>query len=118
MATNVYRSLKPGGTFVIELMGKEILARIFQERDWQEQDGAFILYERRVTDSWTWMENRWIIIKDSKRTEFKITHRLYSATELASLLVECGFRQVNAFGDLSGSPYDHTAKRLVMIAHK
>ena len=115
---NVYRSLKSGGVFLIDIMGKEVLARIFRERDWSEQDGTLILQEHNTTNNWNWMENRWIIIKDSKRTEFKITHRLYSATELASLLRECGFRQVNAFGDLSGSPYDHTAKRLVMIAHK
>jgi SAM-dependent methyltransferase len=30
---NVYRSLKPGGVFLLEMLGKEILARIFRERD-------------------------------------------------------------------------------------
>ena len=31
---NVFRSLKDGGVFLIELMGREIIARIFQARDW------------------------------------------------------------------------------------
>ena len=115
---NVYRSLKPGGIFLIDIMGKEVLARIFQERVWSEQDGTLILQEHNITNNWSWIENRWIIIKDDKRTEFKITHRVYSATELASLLTGCGFRQAEAFGDLSGSPYDHTARRLVIVAHK
>ena len=115
---NVYRSLKPGGIFLIDIMGKEVLARIFQERVWSEQDGTLILQEHNITNNWSWIENRWIIINDDKRTEFKITHRVYSATELASLLTECGFRQAEAFGDLSGSPYDHAARRLVMVARK
>ena len=36
-AMNMYRSLKPGGVLLIEMVGKEILARIFQPRDWHEQ---------------------------------------------------------------------------------
>ena len=31
---NIYRSLKNKGKLLIDLMGKEILARIFRERDW------------------------------------------------------------------------------------
>jgi len=114
----VYRSLKSGGVFLIDIMGKEILARIFCERDWHEENGMLILQERKITKNWSWMENRWIMLKDGKRTEFKVTHRLYSAVELASLFTECGFRHINTYGDLSGSAYDHTARRLVMVAHK
>jgi len=64
------------------------------------------------------MEHRWITFRDDKRTEFKVSHRLYSATEFIVLLAGCGFAQVDAYGDLSGSAYDHTAKTLVMVAHK
>lgn len=118
VVVNVYRSLKSEGVFLLETMGKEVLARIFREKDWHEQDGAFILYERKVSRNWGWMENRWIIFKDDKRTEFKVTHRLYSATELSSLLTGCGFAHVDVYGDLTGSPYDQTARRLVMMAYK
>lgn len=115
---NVYRSLKPGGVFLLEIMGKEVLARIFREKDWREQDGAFILCERKVSRNWGWMENRWIMFKDDKRTEFKVTHRLYSATELSSLLTGCGFAHVDVYGDLTGSPYDQTAKKMEIVARK
>lgn len=115
---NIYNSLKSGGVFLMDIMGKEVLARVFRERDWQEENGVFILQERNVNKNWGWMENRWIIIRDDKRTEFKVTHRLYSATELASLLTRCGFKHVDAYGDLAGNPYDHTARRLVVVAYK
>lgn len=116
--SNVFRSLKTGGVFLVEMMGREILARIFQERDWREIDGALMLDERSVERNWTIMRNRKILIKDNERTEFTITHWLYSGAELATLLEESGFNSVKVFGTLEGTPYDLTAKRLVAVARK
>ena len=118
VAMNVYRSLKSGGVFLLEMMGKEVLARIFCERDWYEEDGVLILQERKITKNWGWMESRWILFADNNRTELKLSHRIYSAVELTSLLTGCGFTHVDAYGNLEGSTYDHLARRLVVVAHK
>jgi SAM-dependent methyltransferase len=118
VAANVYRSLKEKGIFLIDIMGKEVLARIFRERDWYERDNTVVLEERKVCANWSWMENRWLMIKDGKMDECKVSHRLYSAAELAVLLGDCGFEAIDVYGDLTGAPYDHTAKRLVLVAHK
>jgi SAM-dependent methyltransferase len=118
VALNMCRSLKVGGVFLIEMLGKEVLARIFRERDWHEENGVLILEERKVSKNWSWIENRWIIFADSNRTELNLSHRIYSATELASLLTECGFTHVDAYGDLEGRAYDHLARRLVVVARK
>lgn len=115
---NVYESLKIGGAFLLDMMGKEVLARILQERPWQEEDGRILLQETKVTEKWSWVENRWIVLKDGERQEFKISHRLFSAAGLTRLLEECGFEGVDAYGDVHGAPYDHAAKRLVVLAHK
>jgi SAM-dependent methyltransferase len=115
---NVFCSLKSGGVLILDVMGKEILARVFCERNWEEHDGVFFLQERKVTQEWSWMENRWILFKDQHRYEYKIGQRLYSAAELSELLTECGFNDVKIYGDLASSPYDHQAKRLVAVARK
>jgi SAM-dependent methyltransferase len=115
---NVNRSLKDTGVLILELMGKEILARIFTERDWSEQEGGFLLQERKLGKNWSWMENRWILLQGAEQHEFKISHWLYSASELTMMLMGCGFGAVDIFGDLEGAPYDHTARRLVAIARK
>jgi SAM-dependent methyltransferase len=116
--TNVYRSLKNTGVFLIDIMGKEVLARIFRERDWDEVNNIIVLEERKVCRNWSWIENRWIMIEDGKMEEYKISHRLYSAAELTTLLNDCGFNAIEVYGDLMGAPYDHTAKRLVLVARK
>ena len=118
VAMNVYRSLKPGGVFLLEMMGKEILARSFQERTWQEEDGVLLLEERKVRMGWSWIEHRWIIVTGNNRTELRLSHRLYSGAELTSLLAGCDFARTEVYGDLAGRPYDHMAKRLVVVARR
>ncbi len=88
---NIYKSLKSNGKLIMELMGKEVLARIFQERDWREEEGIILLEERKVDENWHFIESRWILIKDGKRYERKFYPRLYSAVELCELMSSCGF---------------------------
>jgi SAM-dependent methyltransferase len=116
---NLLHSLRPGGMLAMEMMGKEVLARIFLPRDWQElPDGSLFLQERRVSRDWTWMENRWILIEGAQRREYAIDHRIYDGEGLRALLLCAGFDSVSLHGDLSGSPYGAEAKRLVAVARK
>jgi SAM-dependent methyltransferase len=115
---NALESLRPGGVFVVDTMAKEVLARSFLERDWSERGGLLRLEERKIVRDWTAIESRWVIIRGQERREVRFTLRLYSASELSGVLRDVGFRQVEVFGDLSGSPYDHQAKRLVVVARK
>ncbi|HZO86894.1 MAG TPA: class I SAM-dependent methyltransferase [Chthonomonadaceae bacterium] len=113
---NLRRSLKPGGTLVMDIVGKEVLARNFRERFWEEKEGVLLLQEPKISRFWSWIDGRWIVIQGNARREFTVSHRLYSGAELYALLKEYDFRDVEIYGDLSGSPYDHTARRLVAVA--
>jgi SAM-dependent methyltransferase len=115
---NVYASLKSGGKFLIEMMGKEILGRDFRERDWNEINGLIILEDRKLLNNWEKIQNRWIILTDDKRVEHNFVLRLYSAKELTLLLKQCGFSHAKVYGSLEGLDYDHKAKRLVVVATK
>ncbi len=116
---NIHASLSEGGVVVFELMGKEVLTRIFRERDWSEKDGHLLLEERIPRSSWGWMDNRWILIApDGGRRELSFGHRLWSATELTELLRSAGFSDVATYGSLSGAEYGPTAMRLVAVARK
>ncbi len=118
VAKNAYGSLKKNGAFIIDLMGKEVLARIFQKRDWYEIDDTIVLEERKTDTAWKRIESHWIVVKGKSKKEFTISLRLYSAVELSALLQSVGFRKIDVYGDLTGSPYDQVAKRLVVVTHK
>jgi SAM-dependent methyltransferase len=115
---NLYASLKPGGALLMDMSGKEVVASMWREREWNEIEGVIYLEERKVRPGWDWMDNRWTMLKGSERKDFTLSIRLYSAAELTSLLKEAGFSSIQVFGDLEGGPYDHTAKRLVALARK
>jgi SAM-dependent methyltransferase len=115
---NAYGSLRPGGALLMDMMGKEILARVFTERDWREEDGKLILEERTLAPDWSSLDNRWILLKDGDRREVTVTTRQYSAAELSGLLKDSGFDAVDVYGDLTGAPYDMAARRLIAVAHK
>lgn len=118
VAEHMHTALKKGGFFVLELMGKEVLARIYQPRDWYELQGAIIMEERLPSSDWSTLENRWIILKGNRKKEFRFKLRFYSAVELTMLLKQAGFRKTDVYGDLAGAPYDSKATRLIAVARK
>jgi cyclopropane fatty-acyl-phospholipid synthase-like methyltransferase len=115
---NINNALKSPGVLIMEMMGKEVLARIFRERGWQQIGKYYFLEERSISRDWSWVENRWILIGEDEHYEVEISHWVYSAAELQAMLMASGFKDVQFYGDLAGSPYDTTANRLVAVAQK
>jgi SAM-dependent methyltransferase len=117
---NMYKSLKKGGKIILDLMGKEILARIYNPRDWSMDDdgNTIFLQDRKICNDWSWIENTWTIIKDGKVKHYDLSHRLYSAKELKHLLTEAGFKNIHVYGDFNKIDYDQNAKRLIIVANK
>ena len=116
---NVHRSLRENGVLFLDLAGKEIIARVFKERDWsREDDDTLLVIERQLEQNWSWIVNRWFIVKNGETKEITFSHRLYSAEELSQLVKEAGFASVDVYGSLDGQPYDHKAQRLIVIANK
>ncbi len=113
---NVYNSLKKGGKFLLDVMGKEILNRIYTERDWGRLDGGFFLEERFLKDEY--LESNWILIKDGEVMEHRFLYKLYSRNELKRLLRRAGFTSVEIYGDLHRSNYGKNSERLIAISTK
>ena len=118
---NVFDSLQPGGRFLVDVMGKEVVARIFRSASVQRRqlpDGeAILIDEARVGDAWHHIASTWTFLwPDGSRQQFELRCRCYAATELKQLLADADFRNVQAFGGLDGSAYDQAARRLVVRA--
>jgi SAM-dependent methyltransferase len=116
---NVFRSLKPGGLFVIDVMGKEIVARGFAPSSVEKRpDGSMSVQIREIAEDWYRIRSHWLIIRNQNVTEVRFDNALYSGRELADLLKKAGFERVKLFGSLQGITYDLNAKRLVAVAMK
>jgi SAM-dependent methyltransferase len=118
LVQNVFDSLKKGGTFIIETLGKEIAVRDFVKREWFYKGDFTVLTEYTALDSWERLQNRWILMKDGKTFERTFSQRLYSAYELKNLLLSTGFSTVESYGDWNESPYNQNARRLIILGRK
>jgi SAM-dependent methyltransferase len=115
---NVFASLRPAGVFVMDMGGKEVLARIFRETSSEDIPGGLMVQRRRAAESWTRMENEWILVQNGVQRTFHVDHWIYSAREISQMLERAGFDDVRVFGDYLGRPYGTEAKRLVVVATK
>jgi SAM-dependent methyltransferase len=112
---NAAENLRPGGTFVLDMMGKETLARIFSATASSEKPEGLFVQRRRVVDNWTRLENEWILIRGDSAHTLHFDHWIYSAREIMQMMKAAGFTRVEVFGDLSGAPYGADSMRLIAI---
>jgi SAM-dependent methyltransferase len=116
---NIHQSLKPAGVLVIETLGKERLARVWQNTiSTALNDGSLVVERHQLRDDWSRIYTDWILLKDGRARSFTFEHTIYSGRELRERLLSCGFKHVQLFGDLKGSPYNQEATRLVAVARK
>ncbi|MCY3766741.1 MAG: class I SAM-dependent methyltransferase [Gemmatimonadetes bacterium] len=115
----IFTSLKPGGRLVMDLMGKEKLARIFQPTVSEKlEDGTLLVQRHKIFDEWTRIRNEWIIIKGTEVRTFEFHHTIYSGQELKDRLLAVGFGDVKLCGSFEGEEYGRESDRFVAIAAK
>jgi SAM-dependent methyltransferase len=113
------RVLRPGAALVVETMHRDRLMVVFQERGWEHlEDDAVLLEERRFDHLAGELETEHTLVPaDGPRRTVKYRLRVYTATELARMLEDVGFAEVECFGDLNGRELSGES-RLVVRARK
>ena len=116
---NIHESLRDGGAFLIDVIGKEYLAKVFQPTvSYSTPDGSTLFQRHEIFDDWTRIRNEWILVRGEQATSFRFHHTVYSAQELKDRLFAAGFGDVAVYGDLEGAEYGTDARRLVALATK
>jgi SAM-dependent methyltransferase len=114
---NVRNSLKPGGVFVIDVLGKECLASKPCRTRWVEAPGEDLFVQHcSVLPGWSRARLQWLLVRGERSVRYAYEHNVYSGQELYALLRSAGFDEVQLFGSLEGTPYDSAATRLVARA--
>jgi SAM-dependent methyltransferase len=116
---NIFASLKPGGAFVFDHMGKELLAaRFVATRSEAAHDGSLQIVRQSIIDDWSRTEAEWILLSEGTAKTFRIRHWLYSGREIRELFESVGFTEIALYGSLEGTAYGPGAQRLVAVARK
>jgi SAM-dependent methyltransferase len=116
---NIFASLKSGGACVIDVMGKEILARKYQPTTSEIlPDGTKLICRHEIFDDWTRVRNEWILVRNGRARTFRFHHTIYSGQELRLLLEQAGFAPVRLYGNMDGDDYGPDARRLIAVGVK
>jgi SAM-dependent methyltransferase len=116
---NVFKSLRPGGAFFLDVNGKEVLARKYLPSSVEKlPDGSILIERREIQDGWARIRNEWTVIRDGKARTFPVNINMYSGQELRDRLEGSGFVAVKLYGGLDREPYDVKARRLIAVARK
>lgn len=116
---NIFASLRSGGACLVDLMGKERLAKILMPTTSQMlADGTQLVQRHEIFDDWTRIRNEWLLIRRGKAKSFKFHHTIYSGQELRDRMQMAGFADVRLYGDLDGDVYGPQAQRLIAVGRK
>lgn len=114
-----WRSLRPDGRLILQVTPKELAARIYPERTWSTLPGdRLLLEEHHITRSFTLVRHTWTLIEGASRQVFQGAQRLYSASEVGTLLREAGFEEVDLLGGLDRRSFGREAVSLVAVARR
>lgn len=116
----VTEALCPNGRFVIDIVNRERIMRIYGKKDWRKlTDGTIIITERNF-DLITGrnQEKRIRIHKNGKRQVSNMAIRMYTLPELISMCKKAGLRFVSVYGDYNGEVPTLDSKRCILITKK
>jgi SAM-dependent methyltransferase len=118
--SNVFKSLRPGGVFLLEMMGMETLAKNYRPSFVDRlPDGSMLVDEHQIIDDWSRVRSEWTVIRKGRvRRKFTFQINLYSGRELREKLERAGFNSVQLYGNMDGDAYGPDAKRLVAVGRK
>lgn len=116
---NLFEAVRPGGTVVVDVVGKEYMVRHIQPVHLTEYPDGRLLVERpALIDEMTRFSNEWLLIDGDRVDRCEFEHNLYSGQEMRDRMEAVGFRDVRLFGDLEGADYELDSERLIAVARR
>jgi SAM-dependent methyltransferase len=121
VAENIFKALKPGGTFLVDVINRDFVTMQQPSSVWFEGDSAVCMDDMTVDFISSRLRvKRSVMLDDGRTRECPYSIRLYSLHELGKLLHDVGFRVAEASGDPSmpGVFMGQNAPRIIILAQR
>jgi cyclopropane fatty-acyl-phospholipid synthase-like methyltransferase len=111
-------ALRPGGTFILDTMHRDQLARSFVERDWWAGPEGSPLWVEREFDAVRGINHECLRWTDraGRIREKRHALRVRCASEWDVLLQEAGFAPLEWLGGWDLAPFETGSERLIVVA--
>lgn len=115
----VFKALRPGGVFVMDVLNREHLLKNWQPKRWSKQTD-FILLEESMFDFFRGVleVNRTLIHNNHQTNESTFSLRLYTLVELLEMLKRARLELEAVFGDFKLGQYSADSPRMIIMATK
>lgn len=115
----VYKALKPGGQFLMDVVNREYALTQTLRRRWTQENGMYMLEERFFDYFRSRMElvNK-LILTTGEIKEATYSIRLYTLTEMLDLFNAAGLVLTDVYGDFGGDFYNADSPRMILVASK
>ncbi|MCB9590147.1 MAG: methyltransferase domain-containing protein [Polyangiaceae bacterium] len=121
VAQRIFRALRPGGTFLLEMVNRDYVAVQTPSSVWFEGDGCVCMDDAQVD----WITSRLkvkrtVMLDDGRSKECNYSLRLYALHELGKLLHDVGFVIRNASGQIAtpGVFFGPNSPSIIVLAQK
>ncbi len=121
VAERIFRALKPGGMFLVDVANRDFAAGYSPSQLWYEGDSCVCMDDMSLDFITSRLRvKRSVIFDDGRSRECTYSVRLYSLHELGKLLHDVGFRVTEASGQPSmpGVFFGELSPRLIVLAQK
>ncbi|MDQ7824801.1 MAG: class I SAM-dependent methyltransferase [Candidatus Eremiobacteraeota bacterium] len=117
----VFKALKSGGRFLIDLASKESLLMGFdrQLRKWFKKKDRYYLLRREFDVLTDRFDTYLHVVGDAiEKRDYIASIRYYSYPELKRILLDAGFRILEVYGSYDKTPYVLGCRRMTILAEK
>jgi SAM-dependent methyltransferase len=123
---NVYRALKPGGKFVLDVSTRECRKKYGNKNSWRAMESGFwkpglhLLLEEGFDypEQSIWLDQFTVIEGDGKVSVYRNWFQDYTPESITSELSQGSFCVESLWGDLTGQPYTPESEWIGLITHK
>jgi SAM-dependent methyltransferase len=121
VAQRIFRALRPGGMFLLDVANRDFAAAQQPSQVWYEGDACVCMDDMSVDFITSRLRvKRNIILDDGRTRECTYSVRLYTLHELGKILHDVGFRIAEASGHPAtpGVFFGTSSPRIIMLAQK
>lgn len=116
----IARTLKPEGKFLLDIVNRDHMLKIFQDSD-NADFGTFTMEEKRtLAEDKMKVTSQWIITPKNNGERLVLVHqlRLYTPEQLRQMLVSEGLIPKTMYGNYKAETFTLDSSRLIILAEK
>jgi len=113
----VYKSLKPGGQFLMDVINREFALADLSHRRWTNENSSYLLEERFFDyfNSRLELTNR-LILANGQIKEANYSIRLYTLTEMLDMFNKANLVLTDVYGNFDGELYSARSPRMILVS--